>query len=69
MYQREDLERLVRAARDAASKLKLEYDRDLVAHSLDAPAEECWAEGERLWEALAPFEDIGREQEGGARGR
>jgi hypothetical protein len=61
MYEREDLERLVRAARQAASKLKAEHDRDFVAHGLDASADECWAEGERLWEALAPFEDIGRD--------
>jgi hypothetical protein len=61
MYEREDLERLVRAARRAASKLKAEYDRDLVAHGLDTPADECWAEGERLCEALAPFEDIARD--------
>jgi hypothetical protein len=61
MYDREDLERLVRAARHAATKLKVEYDRDLAERGLDAPADECWVEGERLWEALVPFEDVARD--------
>ncbi len=54
MYDRDDLERLVRAARSAASKMKIEYDR----LEPDAKAEECWAECEALWDALVPFAEM-----------
>jgi len=54
MYDRNDLERLVRAARRAADKLKREYDRAQPGATL----EECWAECEALWEALEPFEEM-----------
>ena len=55
MYDRTDLERLVHAARIAASKMKIEYD----LRQPDAPAEECWAESEALWDALVPFAEVG----------
>jgi hypothetical protein len=62
MYDREDLERLVRAARHAAAKLKVEYDRVAVEVGRGVPnADESWAEGESLWEALGPFEDVARD--------
>jgi hypothetical protein len=62
MYEREDLERLVRAARRAARKLKVEYDRVADALDRNVPnADESWAEGEALWDALRPFEKVGRD--------
>ena len=49
-----NIENLVRAARSAALKMKREYDRQ----EPDAAPRECWAEQERLIDALADFEDI-----------
>ncbi len=55
MYDRKYLEQLVRAARSAASKMKIEYDQS----EPDAEAGECWAECEALWDALVPFVGVG----------
>jgi len=55
---RDDLERLLSAARDAARKLKTEYDRGLEERSYPLDPIECWAECERLWEELESFQDI-----------
>jgi predicted DNA-binding transcriptional regulator AlpA len=55
MYDQTDLEQLVRAARNAATKMKIEYDR----LEPDAKAGECWAECEALWDALVPFAEVG----------
>ena len=55
MYDQTDLEQLVRAARNAATKMKIEYDR----LEPDAEAGECWAECEVLWDALVPFVEVG----------
>jgi len=49
-----DTKELVRAARRAARKMKSEYDR----LEPDAQPDECWAECERLWQALEDFKDI-----------
>jgi hypothetical protein len=42
------------AARNAATKMKIEYDRV----EPDAKAGECWPECEALWDALVPFAEI-----------
>jgi hypothetical protein len=47
-------ERLVLTARRAAFKMKREYDR----LQPDASKDECWAEQERLVEALSDFDHI-----------
>lgn len=49
-------ENLVRVARRAAFKMKREYDRQ----QPDAGPDECWAEQERLVDALSDFEEIYR---------
>jgi hypothetical protein len=36
--------------------MKIEYDR----LQPDAELNECWAECEKLWDALLPFVDVGR---------
>lgn len=53
MFNRDDVERLVRAAERAAAKMKIEYD----SVQPGAAPDECWAECEELLDALRPFKE------------
>jgi hypothetical protein len=57
MFNRDYLERLVRAAERAAAKMKREYD----SAQPDAAPDECWAECEELLDALRPFAEVARD--------
>lgn len=49
----QDVLDLLHAARRAARRMKIQYDRWVP----DADPDECWVECEVLWDALRPFEE------------
>ena len=53
-----DLEILLWAAKEAAWKMKCEYDNGLIGRGYPLDPNECWVECERLWNALDDFEEI-----------